>query len=147
MKKIILFAIFGLLLASCSKDNRTQDEQIADFIAENNLVGEFMTDGIFVAIENPGSGKHPDSESSVTTHYEGKYVTDSKVFDSSLSKDPITFSLGAVISGWQKGIPYFGEGEKGWLILPASEAYGSFPPSGIRANAAMAFYIELIEVQ
>jgi FKBP-type peptidyl-prolyl cis-trans isomerase len=119
---------------------------IADFIEENNLEGEFMADGIFVSIENPGNGDHPNENDSVETFYEGKYVSDSKVFDGSLNKT-ITFSLNQVISGWKKGIPYFGVGEKGWLVLPANEAYGSFPPQGVRANAPMAFYIELVSIK
>lgn len=148
MKNIIILSFLGLamFISSCNKDQRSEDEMIADFIAENNLVGEFMADGIFVSIEAPGNGKHPTSDDSVTTHYEGKYVSDSDIFDSSLGKSPLTFSLQQVIKGWTKGIPYFGEGDKGWLVLPANQAYGSFPPNGVRANAPMAFYIELIKV-
>lgn len=139
--------VLAVGFATCNKDDRSQDEMIADFIAENGLVGEFMDNGIFVSIENPGNGTHPTINNTVETHYEGKYVSDGDVFDSSLGGNPVSFPLSGVIPGWQVGIPYFGIGDKGWLVLPASWAYGSFPPAGVRSDAPMAFYIELISIK
>jgi len=136
------------MISACEKDNRTEDEIIAQFIADNNLKGEFMTDGIFVSIENPGNGEKPNFDDSVEVFYEGKYASDGDVFDGNLSSStPISFPLSGVIPGWTKGIPYFGIGDKGWLVLPAAQAYGSFPPRGIRNNAPMAFYVELVGIK
>lgn len=147
MKNLLLVLFAGLIFMSCNKDQRSEDEMISDFIEENGLVGSFMADGIFVSVENATSGTHPNINNSVEVLYEGKYVSDGKVFDSTKNGNTATFPLRNVIVGWQKGIPYFGIGEKGWLVLPANQAYGSFPPSGIRADAPMAFYIELISVK
>lgn len=149
MKYLLPIFFLGLILASsCNKDRRSEDVIIADFIAEKNLDGEFVEDGIYVAIENPGNGAHPTIDDKVEVYYEGVYTSDSELFDSSLVKT-VTFPLAGVIRGWQKGIPYFGVGEKGWLILPASQGYGNFPPqgSGIRNNASLAFWIELVSIQ
>lgn len=147
MRKLLPLLVIGfLLITACNKDNRTEDEIIADFIEENNLEGEFMTDGIFVSIENPGNGEHPTIDDSVEVFYEGKYASDGEVFNA-LQDETIEFPLNGVIAGWTKGLPYFGVGDKGWLILPTAQAYGSFPPNGIRNNAALAFYIELVSIK
>lgn len=149
MKNLIpLFVLCFLISISCNQETINEEEAIAEFIADNNLVGEFVEDGIFVSIENPGNGIMPTANDRVSVYYEGKYASDSKVFDGNLSAPtPIEFSLQGVIRGWTKGLPYFGEGDKGWLVLPADQAYGSNPPAGVRKNAPMAFYIELVAVK
>jgi len=149
LMRVVIFAIFfGLILGTaCNKESRTEDQIIADFIEDNNLQGEFVEDGLFVAIENPGNGEQPTIDDTVEVFYEGKYASDGKVFDGNLNGNAIFFPLNAVIRGWQKGIPYFGVGEKGWLIIPAEQAYGSSPPNGIRKDATLAFYIELISIK
>jgi FKBP-type peptidyl-prolyl cis-trans isomerase FkpA len=150
MKKFLPILFLAILsFASCNKDEgRSEDEIIADFIADNNLQGEFMADGIFVSIENPGTGAKPTSDDRVEAFYEGKYASDGVRFDGNLdAAGPASFSLQSVIPGWTKGIPYFGVGDKGWLILPSSQAYGSFPPPNFRLNAALAFYVELVSIQ
>lgn len=136
-------------MIACSKeDKRTEAQIIADFIEERNLIGDFTADGIFVSIENPGNGQKPSSEDRVEAFYEGKYASDGERFDGNLgAAKPAEFSLQGVIPGWTKGIPYFGVGDKGWLILPASQGYGSFPPRDFRLNAALAFYIELVAIK
>ena len=149
MKKIFPILLLATLVSvSCSKDARSEDEIIAEFIADKNLVGEFMTDGIFVSIENPGVGQKPTADDTVDAYYEGTYVSDDERFDGNLNAvSPATFSLQGVIPGWTKGIPYFGVGDRGWLIIPAAQAYGSFPPRDVRSNAAMAFYVELVAIK
>ncbi|GEM_PF-2059177 len=149
MKRLLPIILLAFLVnISCNRDKRTEDEIIEDFIAENNLTGEFMQDGIFVSIENPGNGDNPNADDSVEVLYEGKRAINGDVFDSRLA-NPITFPLSGVIPGWTKGIPYFGVGDKGWLILPAAQGYGSFPPPGssIKSGDVLAFYIELISIQ
>ncbi|WP_235298115.1 FKBP-type peptidyl-prolyl cis-trans isomerase [Portibacter marinus] len=143
---LIIWAIGIVLMSSCNKDRRSEDEIIQDFISENNLVGEFMQDGIFVAIENPTNGAHPNDDDTVEVFYEGRYASDGEVFDGNLDEETIKFPLNRVIPGWRKGIPYFGVGDKGWLVLPADQAYGSSPPGNIRSDAAMAFYVELVSI-
>ena len=143
---VFTFLISLLCLSACNKEGRSEDEIIADFIEDNNLQGNFVENGLFVAIENPGNGDHPTIDDNVEVYYEGRYASDGEVFDGNLNGDPISFPLTAVIEGWQKGIPYFGVGEKGWLIIPAGQAYGSFPPRDIRKDATLAFYIELLNI-
>lgn len=136
-------------LIACNRDKgATESEIITAFIEENSLVGEYIEDGIFLSIENPGNGIMPTAQDAVEVFYEGKYASDGKVFDGNLSAaNPISFPLQGVIRGWTKGLQYFGVGDKGWLVIPSDQAYGSNPPPGIRNNAPLAFYIELVRIK
>jgi FKBP-type peptidyl-prolyl cis-trans isomerase FkpA len=71
------------------------------------------------------------------------YFMDGKVFDESVS----TFSLRGVIAGWREGIPLFGKGGKGKLLIPSRLGYGSNPPPGIPKDAVLLFDIHLIDIK
>jgi FKBP-type peptidyl-prolyl cis-trans isomerase len=71
-------------------------------------------------------------------------------FDSSYDRGtPFSFRLGvgAVIAGWDQGIPGMKVGGKRRLTIPPSLAYGSQgrPPT-IPANATLIFEVELISI-
>jgi FKBP-type peptidyl-prolyl cis-trans isomerase len=95
-----------------------------------------------------GSDTMPTATQTVTVHYHG-YLLDGTVFDSSIDRGaPATFSLTSVIPGWTEGIPYFGIGGTGKLLVPSQLAYssqgtntGSIPP-----YTPIAFDIELLDI-
>jgi len=59
-----------------------------------------------------------------------------------------SYALGAVILGWQLGIPEINQGGAVRLIVPSRYAYGHYPPSGqgIPPDAILDFYIRLYSV-
>lgn len=61
----------------------------------------------------------------VKVHYTGK-LSDGKVFDSSLEREPleITLGQGMLIPGFEKGMVNMEVNEKKTINIPASEAYG-----------------------
>jgi len=61
----------------------------------------------------------------VVLHYTGSF-TDGSVFDSSVDREPLEFTIGQgmVIPGFEKGIVGMNEGESKTLNIPAEEAYG-----------------------
>jgi FKBP-type peptidyl-prolyl cis-trans isomerase FkpA len=149
MKKLYPVILLALItLIACNRDNGANEtEIITAFIEDNNLVGEYIEDGIFLSIENPGNGAMPTAQDRVQVYYEGQYASDGRVFDGNLSApNPISFGLQQVIRGWTTGLQYFGVGDKGWLVIPSNQAYGNNPPPGIRNNAPLAFYIELVGI-
>lgn len=90
-----------------------------------------------------GKGDAVKPGDTITAHYQGT-LTDGTLFDSSYERgEPSTFSLNEVIEGWQEGIPGMKVGGKRRLVIPASKAYGSTGSSGIPANSALVFEIEL----
>ncbi len=63
---------------------------------------------------------------SVKVHYTGT-LDSGEVFDSSLQREPIAFTLGAgmMIQGFDKGVMGMTVGEKKTIKIPCAEAYGA----------------------
>ena len=142
----ILFLAFFLSACGGDDDVDNSTQEIADYLIENNISEMPDENGLVVVIEEAGSDIKPSNISNVKVHYRGYYL-DGEQFDSSYDRgQPATFNLQGVILGWTLGIPEFGIGGKGKLIIPASLGYGANPPSGIRKNAVLIFDIELLDV-
>lgn len=141
--KNIFFLSLLIFIIGCGDDSVTEvpvAEQISTYIAENNLSTIETGSGLHVAIENAGGAVKPNIFNTITIDYVGTYV-DGEVFDSG---NGFTSVLAGLIQGWQEGIPFFGQGGKGTLIIPPLLAYGE-NPTNVRANAVLVFEIELLD--
>ena len=145
MRLLFIILLICPLFSSCDKDVKST---IEDYIEENNLQAESTADGLYYVIEEPGSEEKPNLSNDVTIHYVGQ-LTNGNVFDSSYARgEPSDFFLGGnLIKGWKIGIPLFGKGGKGKLIIPPSLGYGSLSQPGIPSNSVLVFDIELIDFQ
>jgi peptidylprolyl isomerase len=78
--------------------------------------------GVIMTGCNTPQAKNGDT---VQVHYTGK-LADGTVFDSSIGRDPLEFTLGAgqVIPGFDKAVFGMKVGEKKTVTIPANEAYG-----------------------
>ena len=92
----------------------------------------------------------------IFVHYTGYIHEKSKagrkgsMFDSSVSREPFEFQLGAghVIKGWDKGLLGMCIGEKRTLILPPEYAYGSKRAgSSIPGGATLKFDVECVDIR
>ncbi len=151
MKKILPLLIFCTLFISCSKDNPTttdfvaqNEKDISEYITNNKLTAQKSATGLYYVINNPGTGAQPTATSNVTVAYKG-YFTNGKVFDQSTDKG-ISFFLNKVIKGWTEGIPLFKPGGNSLLLIPAHLAYGSYDYNGIPGGSVLIFEINLISV-
>jgi len=97
-----------------------------------------------------GTGAEAKAGESATVNYVGVLYKGGKEFDASWRRnEPFTFVLGrgAVIPGWDQGIPGMKVGGRREIIIPASLAYGakgagaSIPP-----NSALVFVVDLLAV-
>jgi FKBP-type peptidyl-prolyl cis-trans isomerase len=97
-----------------------------------------------------GSGSAVKAGDTVVMHYTG-YLTNGKKFDSSLDRgQPFTteIGVGAVIKGWDQGVPGMKVGGKRKLMIPAELGYGSRGAgSAIPPNADLVFEVELLEIK
>ena len=126
--------------------------EIADlqkYLKEKNIAATKTSKGVFVVVENPGTGAQADSGMKVSVNYDG-YLKNGKKFDSNLDSSfqhvqPLEFVVGtaAVIEGWDDGIKLFKEGGKGKIYVPAMLAYG--PQS--RGDAMPAFSDLIFDVE
>lgn len=153
--KTNFLALLLVFFVSCSDDEqpveeRSQDcatlndQEIQDYLAENNLQAEKTESGLYYIIENEGTGEQPTATDDVRVAYKG-YYTNGKVFDQS-GPEGVTFNLQEVIEGWTEGITYFKEGGSGTLLVPSQLGYGSEDNRGIPGCSVLIFDIDLLEV-
>jgi len=151
---VILSFIMMFMLASCRKgddyDPAVQagldDALIVKFIADKNITAIKHASGIYYQILSSGTGSTTYSNSTlVTAKYAGRLLNGT-VFDQTTTQ-PLTFSLGNVILGWQIGVPLIKKGGKIRLLIPSGYGYGQGGSGKIPSNAVLDFDIELVDVQ
>lgn len=145
MLRIIGFLIVvSMVSVSCNDDNQREEDEmlITNYIDENGLDAQSTASGLYYVIDVPGTNERPDISNRVFVKYTGTFL-DGRQFDSS-NGNTIDFPLNGVIQGWQEGIPLFGKGGKGTLILPSHLAYGPTGQGSIPPNTVLVFDVELV---
>jgi peptidylprolyl isomerase len=68
----------------------------------------------------------------VTVNYTGK-LSDGTIFDSSIGRHPVQFTLGKgqLIAGFEKAVLGMSAGDKKTVVIPVAEAYGQRKDSSI----------------
>ena len=102
-----------------------------------------------------GTGAAAASGQTLSVNYTGWFYDASKtdqkglIFDSNRGKDAFSFTLGtgAVIDGWDQGLPGMQVGGLRRLVIPPSLAYGSTRRGSIPPNTTLLFEIELLNAQ
>jgi hypothetical protein len=96
-----------------------------------------------------GTGATAGKSSRVTVNYVGALYKNGKVFDASWlhhTTFPFTLGQGAVIKGWDDGVPGMKVGGRRELIIPASLGYGASGSGPIPPNATLVFVVDLLAV-
>jgi FKBP-type peptidyl-prolyl cis-trans isomerase FkpA len=165
MRKISVYGfIVSLVFASCLKKETgcpynelsikapgSEVQQVEMYLATKNITAQKDSSGVYYIVENAGTGKTPDVCSVVSVHYTGS-LTNDQVFDKS-NGTPVSFRLGELIAGWQKGLKHIKAGGKIKLFIPPSLGYGDKDAKDtngnviIPANSILVFNLELAEVQ
>ena len=131
-RALALLLVLGLV--SCGGDDSTTPTNLPDLVVQDLVVG----DGPVAAVGN-----------SVAVHYVGRLL-DGTQFDSSYDRgEPFRFIIGAgaVIPGWEQGVPGMRVGGTRRLTIPPHLAYGAAGrPPAIPPNSTLTFDIELIEI-
>ena len=102
----------------------------------------------YEVIKNNADGVKPVASDQVKCHYHGTLI-DGTVFDSSVERgEPIVFSVGGVIRGWQEALQLMTVGSKWKLYVPADLAYGdSSAGPKIGPGSTLIFEVELISIE
>jgi FKBP-type peptidyl-prolyl cis-trans isomerase FklB len=149
-------------MAAFQKEATAKQAELAKKLGEKNKIeGEAflaknkekegvktLPSGLQVLVIKSGTGRKPNINDSVTTHYRGTLI-DGTEFDSSYRRgQPVTFPVSGVIAGWTEALQLMEEGAKWQLFIPPNLAYGERGTGGvIGPNATLIFEIELISVQ
>jgi len=136
---------------------------IKKYIADNNLKVTTTADSLNYVITTPGSGPTPAVGDTVVVNYTGKFLTNGKVFDTSVKDEavkakmpidpsrkyaPIHIPVGErkVIRGWDEGLMLLNKGAKATFVIPSSLAYGERGMSIIGPYTPIVFEIELVDI-
>ena len=99
-------------------------------------------------VKNNADGVKPVSTDQVKCHYHGTLI-DGTIFDSSVERgEPVVFSVGGVIRGWQEALQLMTVGSKWRLYVPSDLAYGDSPAGPkIGPGSTLIFEVELISIE
>lgn len=123
---------------------KNTDEEIEAYLTEKGWEGVRHESGMYVVTDNLGKGDaRPTLNDQVTIFYKGYYLNGEQ-FDGTTDA-PATFALTQLIQGWQIGIPLFGKGGKGKLVIPSDLAYGPDDYMDIPGGSTLMFEIELVD--
>lgn len=136
--------------AMTRRDTARRREQEATIRRVEELFPDAVRDenGIWVRIDREGRGTPPRTGATVSVHYTGRLLN-GQVFDSSRSRGPFEFPVGAgrVIPGWDITVGEMLPGERRTVVLPPEQAYGSRGAGGvIPPGAFLIFEIELLRI-
>lgn len=126
---ISFLALLGLVFVSCDGDTETTSYPTLEQYLERHQITDYNeTDsGLIYVVNKEGTGSFPIDGQTVSVHYTGYHLDDTK-FDSSYDRnEAYTVLLGAnqVIAGWEEGLRYFKKGGSGTLYIPYELAYGT----------------------
>jgi FKBP-type peptidyl-prolyl cis-trans isomerase FkpA len=157
IRRLIILISFCAVMFSCKKADTSctytpsavvvptaEMTSLQAYVAANRPTAILHPGGFYYEIIAAGTGTvTPDVCSSVNVKYAG-YLTTGFKFDEELTG--ITFKLGQLIVGWQRGLPLIKKGGTIYLYLPPSLGYGASAVGSIPANSILIFSVELVDV-
>ncbi len=156
-----LLASSVLLFAGCNGSNLgtfdpgtlSTDPATATYAAALNVNIASMTmtaDSLYYKDLTVGTGATAAAGYTARVRYTGWLINGAK-FDTSEGRTPPYFEFlintGAVIKGWDKGIPGMKVGGTRQLVIPPALAYGANGTATVPGNAILVFEVTLLQVR
>jgi FKBP-type peptidyl-prolyl cis-trans isomerase FkpA len=138
--------------------DKKQEQELATYFEKNNIKNtKKLPSGVYVAIDNEGTGDFIKTGVEVSMNYEKLSLTGIK-YDSNIDTlfkhtSPTKVNIGQqqLIVGWEEGMQSFKKGGKGKIFIPSKYAYGSNkfgirPGDTIPANSILKVDVEVLDV-
>lgn len=150
IKNITFLLAVLIILSSCKtyndEDLSNFDQQIQEYLKENNLQYEKSESGMYYSIINIGDGdEHIRITDEVTFMYKGSFLS-GEVFQIINEQDALTFQVRDLITGWQEALSYVTNHGKIHLIIPPHLGYGNKKTGLIEPNSILVYELEVLEV-
>jgi|SRR6185312_3323071 len=164
MNRILLFLLLlSACLSACTKSTNVKAVVAAQAVKDKALIVNYLssqglpqqhvdTSDVYYVIDTVGTGNDLyTSSTSVTLGYTARQLTANETLGpvfAQTDKFHPSYVLGAVLRGWQLGIPQCKKGGTITLFLPSRYAYGPFPQPGynLPANAVLVFVITVYNI-
>ena len=137
-----------LARAEAEREADEAAEAGAAYLAENGANADVVTteSGLQYEVLRAGDGPTPTMGQSVQLHYRGT-LPDGREFDSSYDGEPVVFSVGQLVPGFNEALMLMPAGSHYRVVLPGDLAYGPQRRSElIGPNQALVFEIEVLEI-
>lgn len=100
--------------------------------------------GLEYIIIEQGTGAAVKDGDKIPTHYYGVLKSTGVMFDNSFDRgEPIPFTVGALVEGFNEGMKLLNRGGKAILFIPYNLAYGEEATGPIPAKSDLVFYLGL----
>lgn len=144
MKRLFLISSILLILSACKtySDNEIEgfDKEIQAYIKKNKLDLAVSSSGLYFKITEEGSGRLIQYTDSVSISYKGK-LFNGRIFD--YTKEPLTFAVKGLISGWKETLLSCKQGSEVVMILPPQLGYGNHELDDIPQNSILYFEMKV----
>ncbi len=166
MKNQFLWYGFGILctwiLYGCFADEVSEtdqfasqnDQDIQQYIQENNLDAQGTGSGLFYQITSPTNGQSPEAGDSVRVHFVTKLLSGKIVDSTSVAlnrPDRYLLDASSIPFGLSEGIQQMKEGEEAILLVPSYLGYGNNAfnnaPPELPPFSVLVYEITLLEVK
>ncbi len=137
----------ALAQAEAEREGEEAAEAGAAYLAENGAKADVVTteSGLQYEVLRTGDGPTPTMGQSLRLHYRGT-LPDGREFDSSYDGDPVVFSVGQLVPGFNEALMLMPAGSHYRVVLPGDLAYGPQRRSElIGPNQTLVFEIEILE--
>jgi len=153
-RRAVALGLAPLLLAAClsgtdsGSPSDPATETYAPSLGVNIAQMTKISNALYYQDLITGTGVTAATGKSLSVNYTG-WLVDGTQFDTSIGKEPISFTLGVgtVIPGWDLGLLGMRVGGKRRLVIGSDLAYGSGGFGVIRPNSTLVFDVQLLSVQ
>lgn len=146
--KYYFLLILSAFFISCTNESDPivvqTDEDIVQYLTQNNISTIKSNTGLHYSFVNEGSGKIPTENAKITFSYKASLL-DGTVFEES-EAEGITVLLHNLIPGLKEGLQYFDEGSEGLIFIPPTLGFGYAARNGVPAGSVLIFEIKILKV-
>lgn len=149
IKALYSLLLLSICFASCKKEDQKEIDEalIVKYIADHQLDATRTPTGLYYVITDSGTIDRPTVNSDVSMYYTGTLLDGTRFDGRTAPADPLELPLAWTILGWQEGVPYYGRGGKGTLLIPSHLGYGEDGSGAIPPDAVLRFDIEVVDFQ
>jgi FKBP-type peptidyl-prolyl cis-trans isomerase len=128
---------------------RRHQDQISAFVERAGWNARSTPSGLWIVIEDPGSGPAVTRGSRVTYAFTSTLLDGTPCYEAS-EKEPKTIRMGrgGVESGVEEGLQLLRQGSRAILLIPPHLAHGNFGDRGrIPGNSVLIYRIRVMDVR